>query len=226
MTDVVAISASEARMVTDRIKAGVEAVWHLIEQAYTSRAWAVLGYTSWDDYCTREFGTSRIKLPREDRAEVLSSMRELGMSIPAISAATGMSVGSVHSNLSELKGAGRLVDPDEITGTNGKAYAPKPQPKPEPAPEMDDRFISQDELDEPHAPSKHEKPEANTPRRRPITDAFNSATYELKRATEKVERLMADDRIERNKGQIADANLSDLTRVRDALDGVINTLEG
>ena len=85
----VEISASQARELTDRIRVGVEAVWELVKQAYQSRAWAVLGYESWDDYCTREFGTSRIKLPREERQEVVSSMREIGMGTRAIAAPRG-----------------------------------------------------------------------------------------------------------------------------------------
>ena len=53
-----------ARALTDQIKTGVEAVWQLVTQAYTERAWAALGYQSWDDYLTAEFGRSRLQLPR------------------------------------------------------------------------------------------------------------------------------------------------------------------
>lgn len=92
-------TADEARRLTDKIKVGVEGVWHLIEEAYTSRAWAALGYKSWDDYCTREFGTSRLRLPRENRPEVVASLRESGLSVRAIVAATGAGVGTVHRAL-------------------------------------------------------------------------------------------------------------------------------
>jgi len=54
----------------------------LVKQAYTERAWDALGYASWDEYCTREFGTSRLRLPREERAEVVASLRESGLSTP------------------------------------------------------------------------------------------------------------------------------------------------
>jgi hypothetical protein len=93
------LDANEARALTDQIKTGVEALWHLITRAYTERAWAALGYTSWDDYCTREFGTSRLRLPREERAEVVSSLRESGLSLRAIAAATGDSVTTVRREL-------------------------------------------------------------------------------------------------------------------------------
>ncbi|MFW0790428.1 hypothetical protein [Gordonia sp. CPCC 205333] len=74
------LNATDARALTDKTKVGVEAGWHLIEQAYTERAWAALGYTSWDDYCTREFGTSRLRLPRGERSEVVASLRVSGLS--------------------------------------------------------------------------------------------------------------------------------------------------
>lgn len=101
------LTAEQARELTDRIKVGVEAVWHLIVQAYQSGAHRALGYSSWDDYCTREFGTSRIRLPREERQEVVASLRESGLSIRAIGAATGMSTKTVQE---EIRNAGVVSD--------------------------------------------------------------------------------------------------------------------
>ena len=132
--DDIELSHSQARDLTDRIKVGVEAIWELIKQAYQSRAWAALGYNSWDDYCTREFGTSRIRLPREERQEVVASMREIGMSIPAISSATGASVGTVHGTLSKLKASDT---PAPIVGTDGKVYPASQPPRHEPEPESE-----------------------------------------------------------------------------------------
>ena len=44
------MTAAAARDLTDQIKTGMESVYHLIRSAYRGRAWAVLGYRSWDDY--------------------------------------------------------------------------------------------------------------------------------------------------------------------------------
>lgn len=63
-------------------------------------------------------------------------------------------------------------------------------------------------------------------RRRPLPESFDTAVFNLKRAVDTVARLAADDRLEKNKDQISGSNLSDLVRVRDAINGVINTLEG
>lgn len=123
------VSSVDARELTDRIRVGVEAVWELVKQAYVSRAWSVLGYDSWDDYCTREFGNSRLRLPREERSEVVASMREIGMSTRAIAAATGVSDITVRR---ELAGATNVA-PEPVTGVDGKTYQPKP-PAQEPEP--------------------------------------------------------------------------------------------
>ena len=131
----ITITASHARELTDRIRTGVEAIWELVKQAYQSRAWSVLGYESWDDYCTREFGTSRIRLPREERQEVVSSMREIGMSPAAIEQATGVSRRTVNREISQWANAHPEKELPPVTGTDGKTYTPKPrEPEPAPAP--------------------------------------------------------------------------------------------
>lgn len=101
--ELVELDQVAARRLTDKIKVGVEGVWLLIEQAYTSRAWQALGYKSWDNYTTREFGTSHLKLPREDRTEIIGSMRDAGLSLRAIGSATGLSVGTVHAQLAGVQ---------------------------------------------------------------------------------------------------------------------------
>ena len=126
------ISAQDARNLTDKIKAGTAALWELIKEAYASRAWASLGYASWDDYCTQEFGTSRIRLPREERREVVASMREIGMSPAAIEQATGVSRRTVNREISQWANAHPEKELPPVTGTDGKTYTPKPRPEPEP----------------------------------------------------------------------------------------------
>lgn len=113
----VALSAEQARTLTDQIKVALEGCWQLVTQAYLARAWAALGYSSWDDYCTREFGTARLRLPREERQEVVASMREAGMSIRAISSATNTGVATVHRQL-----AGVPNGTPESIGVDGKSY--------------------------------------------------------------------------------------------------------
>lgn len=131
MAEIDLLSAADARSLTDRIKVAVDGTWLLIQEAYTSRAWTALGYGSWDEYCTREFGTARLRLPREERQEVVASMRENGLSVRAISSATGLSVGTVHSDLESGVQNRTPDDPSPVTGTDGKVYQPsRPAPSP------------------------------------------------------------------------------------------------
>lgn len=125
-TAVAQMGATEARALTDQIKVAVEATWELVKRAYVERAWSVLGYDGWDDYCTREFGTSRLRLPREERTEVVASLRESGLSVRAIAAATGDSRETIRREL-----AGDTNVSPQITGTDGKTYTP-PATKPKP----------------------------------------------------------------------------------------------
>ena len=124
------LSADAARDLTEKIATGIGMVWQLVRSAYEGRAWIALGYGSWDDYCGQEFAGARIQLPREERQEVVGSLRDAGLSIRAIAAATGTSVGTVHADL----GPGvqnRTPDdgptepdiaPPKTTGTDGKSY--------------------------------------------------------------------------------------------------------
>jgi len=185
---VTGLTPDAAREVTDRIKVGVEAVWHLIAQAYEGRAWAALGYSSWDDYCTREFGTSRLRLPREERQEVVASLRESGLSTRAIAAATGYNDKTVRNDLAagaensapgdEVEDA-EIVDdeppaPQPVTGTDGKRYQPKPAVKPQ---------------------------------RSPLALDAERAGWQFRKAVERLEALVEDDRFSANKQQVA-AHLS------------------
>lgn len=228
----VEISPASARELTDRIKVGVDAIWELIKQAYTSRAWSVLGYSSWDDYCTREFGTSRIRLPREERQEVVASMREIGMSVRAISSAIGDSYGTVRNELAarEQNCSPETEAPAPITGTDGKTYAPRPKPEPEFDP--DEEIVpgmTAGQLDELNVqPQQHPEPAAEPaapakPKRRALDDQFLDATYQLTRVCTTLQNLGDDDRLPRNREQVARYR-SDLLRAIDTLHRVADQL--
>lgn len=234
--ELVCMSSVEARQITDQIRIAADATWHLIVRAYSERAWSALGYASWDDYCTREFGSSRLRLPREERADVVASLRDCGMSIRAIASATGTGTRQVQEALRDQvcskttpdDAAAPAADVEDEPLADGfdwgnddpEAGEPAAPPAPEPAAEPRP-IIGTDGKNYPAAPAASKEH-----RRKPITDAFDTATYDLKRNVERVIRLVADDRFSKNKDQISGANLSDLVRVRDAINGVIQQIEG
>lgn len=139
MNTTLTISDEQARRLTDRIKIALDGTWHLIVEAYESRAWSVLGYQSWDSYCTAEFSSTRLKLPREERSEQVRSLREQGLSIRAIASATGNSDQTVQKDLRSSGVVNHYTSapspapaPSPVTGMDGKTYQrPEPRPTPE-----------------------------------------------------------------------------------------------
>lgn len=122
MSDITAYGDARERI--DRIKAHVSAAWSDIVEAYRNRDWITLGYADWDTLCAEEFGGARIALPIEDRRAVVADLRGSGMSMPAIASAVGASVGTIHADLSTLKGSDL---PDTVTGLDGR-QRPATQP--------------------------------------------------------------------------------------------------
>lgn len=93
------LTAEQARQLTDEIKVDAEVLWDKLARAYTERAWDALGYATWDTYYTAEFESLRLRLPREERQEVVRSLREGGYSIRAIAASVGISDQTVQKDI-------------------------------------------------------------------------------------------------------------------------------
>lgn len=129
------MTEDEARALTDRIIEATENLWGLITEAYNSRAWAALGYESWEDYVAEEFGSERLTVSRTERPSVVGILREAGLSIRAISDVTGDSTTTVHRALEaieadEVEETGEVVELDSVRGKDGKNYSPKRKPRP------------------------------------------------------------------------------------------------
>ncbi|MET3803938.1 hypothetical protein ABIB25_000924 [Nakamurella sp. UYEF19] len=143
------ITEVEARYLTERIRIGLAQVWQLLESAYVDRAWAALGYPSWDDYCAREFGETRIPIPKEERETVVRSLREAGLSYRAIESATDMSSRTIRRS-ADSTGANAPVD-QPVVGVNGKTYqptSPRPVPADVSADDVIDAEIVADDVDD------------------------------------------------------------------------------
>jgi hypothetical protein len=265
ITAIYEATPQQARTLTDRIKVSLSVSWELITEAYYSRAYIALGYANWDDYCTQEFGTSRLRLPREERAEVVASLRESGLSVRAIAAATGDNRETVR----QLVAAGdKKLSPapvvDEIPGDEFDA--------PQPSAEFEATYGVGTELDDEPALTEEEcealdretwdatdpcdcgfgtcecaagfcdctdtpapritgtdgksypTPKPKAPNRKPITDSFWAATFDLGKKVNTLVNLADDDRFKKNADQIAGTSLQDLIRARDALQRVIDQL--
>jgi hypothetical protein len=194
------LTAAEARALTDRIRGTLTIAHDLIASAYTGRAWVALGYESWDAYCAGEFTEARmVRLEREQRREIVASMRSAGMSTRAIASGIGVDQKTVVNDLrsgeeSSSPEQGHRVD---VIGQDGKTYTPPPS-RPTPAP--------------------------SAPQRRALTDSFFDAVFDLGKVLDRVIRLTEDDRFTRNAQQVAAKHRSDLLKHYEGLAGVLALL--
>lgn len=107
---------SEARRLTDQIRLGLEGVWELTLRAWEGRAWLALGYASWDEYCTRELGSCRVKLPEVPLRETQwRPLAEAGMSHQAIASAVGTSRSRVQEALRAVSPSSRVIGVDGVS---------------------------------------------------------------------------------------------------------------
>lgn len=133
---VATMTEAEAREITNRITTSIGVCWDLIKTAYLGRAWTALGYASWDDYTKAEFDEAHLRLPREERREAVASLRDAGLSIRAIAAATGIAPNTVQADLNQVyqfdtPDSETFEEPKPIIGVDGKTYQPKPITKPD-----------------------------------------------------------------------------------------------
>lgn len=240
---IAAVTAEQARSLTDRIKIALEGTWHLITEAWHNRVHLVLGYTSWDDYLTREFGTMRLQVPREDRREVVGSMHDAGMSNRAIAAATRISEPTVRREISGASddapdAAEEVYDPEtgesvfQIDWTDNEPALTDEECQ---ALDRAEMLTDAEEADAIEAEvqaarvtgvdgKSYPKPVPRPQQRKQLPDAFWHACYDLTKGVERIARLSEDDRFRKNTDQISQRNLPDLIRARDALQRVIDQL--
>jgi transposase-like protein len=233
------ISAESARALTNDIQTTITKAWLLIQQAYTSRAWAALGYSTWDAYCETEFRSYRLKLPLEDRREAVASLREAGLSVRAIASGIGISKNTVTADLAQVS---QTDPPAAVTarrniGLDARLDDLDQQIEVLTAAERDLLAQCEATIDTGMAtltelgmakkitgtdgkkytpPSPREKP-----RRRPITDQAHDAGWELNRAVEKVARITRDDRFEANRDAVVMKLRQNLSRSAEIIDELL-----
>lgn len=105
------LTEAQARELTSKIRNRVTMVWGMVTQAYQGQAWKAMGYASWDEYTSAEFGSSQLRLPREERSEVVASLRDAGLSVRAIASATGTGYGTVRRTLAAGEPSGSPATP-------------------------------------------------------------------------------------------------------------------
>lgn len=122
----------EARALIDGMRVDVAGIDVRIKIAFHGRAWVSLGYSTWDAMCEAEFDGARLRIPREDRAEQVQSLRSAGLSTRAIGSALGLPKSTVADDLATARS--RTVEqPTEVRSLDGRTRPATKPPRP-PAP--------------------------------------------------------------------------------------------
>ena len=231
--------AERIRLRLDAIADNYTAVLPMIRQAIEMRDDVALGYRSVGDYVSDRFGGALTNLGIEVRREVVRELTSAGMSTRAIAPVVGADFTTVYRDQKATGVAHATPSPaiDPETGEVGPDY-------PEPTPTAGVQTAATEgapggrvERDQgaPSAPAPlppvtgrdgktYTRPEPTTPKRRPLTDAFWTAAYDLGKKAEALHRLTEDDRFPQNAEKVAATNRNDLIRSRDLLQQVIESL--
>lgn len=188
----------------ERIRSGIRSLVELqqdITDAYHARDWQTLGYDTWEAYVAGEFGHALPRLGRDERRELVVSLRAEGLSTRAIASATGSSVGTVHGDMATCSELNTSDDEDDadpelepkperpVTGLDGKTYSPRST-----RPDM----LSDDDLAELNGATPAAKPDSKPTRKRPTTTrtdvvaTINRALTRANEAADAADQITAD----------------------------------
>lgn len=113
------LTEAGARALTERLRSALTEVQELLAAAYVGRVWEPLSHPSWQVYCSVELIGARLKMPREQRREVVAGLRRAGLSTRAIASGIGASDQTVRGDLVATGEVG-----GQVLGMDGKAYRP------------------------------------------------------------------------------------------------------
>lgn len=98
------LTASSARALTSRLVGALVVTHDLLAAAYTGRAWEALGYPTWAAYCEHELVLERsLRLPRDQRRDVVGALADAGMPKRAIAASLGVADQTVRADLGAVR---------------------------------------------------------------------------------------------------------------------------
>ena len=212
--DAARVSVEEARRITERLRTKVlhireqmDGLGELIARAKTGQVWQVLGYKSWTAYVAEVMGEQPMRLPREQRRELVSYLAGEGMSTRAIAPVIGTDQSTVVRDVQATdanasveqpqSGSAEIAAPEELYSSAPAPIRPatvvsldgRIRPASQPAPAVD----RQTGEITPTAPS--------VPRRKPWRDLADVALLKLDAAIAAVEAAVSDDRFTTHKNE-------------------------
>lgn len=222
----------------------------LVDEAERCEDHLTLGYPSWTAYLADLFGDEPLRLPRDERIPMSQMLADKGMSTRAIGAVLGVGNKTVARDLGvsndtpdgEASPATPAPEPAESERIDPRTGEVLPQtPTTERAapsgdmvhPEVEQRPTFGDDSPAPRSVvgldgKTYTRPapqatKAAADRRPPLRDGFRDAALDLAKIVGRFERLAADDRLSRNKNEVA-RYANDLTLATDALQRIAEQL--
>lgn len=187
----IAITEGEVRRSIVTAQTHLERAAEEIVWQIESRAWEQIGYGSWDEMREAEYGGAAVIVPRADRPQLVARLRGEGLSRQSIGDTLGVRQSTVSEDL--LNNDSDIEQPLTIVNTRGQqrptTYAPRPPAN------VDGRA-----------------------KRRPLPEQAKTAGWDLRKVTERIERIVADDRFAANRESI-------LPHLRGHLEYMIETAE-
>lgn len=217
----------DARRITERIRLtaftareSLEKLQALVAEAQEGQAHVALGYASWTAYLADVLGDEPLRLPRDQRQQLVGYLAGEGMSTRAIAPIVGASQKTVDRDVRQVVSQMTHVDPDtgEVSddypsdATTGGEVTPPAEPTVNGADAgVEEPGEAVEALPTPPARpavtgldgKTYQRPEPRKPQRRSLVDDARDAGQELRKALDRVERIAADDRLARNKEEVA-----------------------
>ena len=178
-----------ARLVATTLMEAREKLAAILREANEGRVWEALGMPNIQAWAAFTFSDSPLaQLSIDDRRVLVKELAEEGYGVRAIAPIVGTTKSSVDRDLKVS--VPQRDTPREVHGTDGITRTVQPRPG---TVDHETGQIAQ-----------------RKPNRRPIVDQYRDAVYELRKAVERIERLHADDRFNRNAAAIGEMFYSDI----------------
>jgi hypothetical protein len=233
---------------------GIKRYWEqsgaLIKEAFERRAWAALGYDSWELYCRKELGTQLMRLAKELRREAVAELAagEQPLSNRAIAAAIGVDEGTVRNDLravAEFSAPAPAAEVEvEVQSEAGEKQSEDERPQDERPQDEHSQHEPVGDNQPQHEPADDEESDdyeqaltrrvtgvdgksqtvrsASKRRRRPLPEAFLQTALKVDKAAQDLVRLIEDDRFETHAADLG--GRVDIKRAADAIRTVLDAL--
>lgn len=195
-----------ARLVVSNLMEARAKLAQIMTEAQEGRVWEALDMPNIQAWAAFTFSeTPLAQLSRDDRRVLVKELSDEGFGTRPIAAVVGTDHSTVSRDIKAVSVATATDGPRQVHGADGitRSY-----PKPEP--------VTVDH--------KTGEITQTKPKRRPLPEAFRDAAHDLRKITERLERLAADDRFPRNREQIAETSKSDFNRAEAAIAAVLDSL--